>query len=123
MPGRTSLLVRCSPEDAATIRDRACTEHRTVSGYLLHVLASSLWVEEKSTAGIDPAHLDLRLDGRVHQLIGLGKRTAVHLRCSVEEAEAIRQAANRRQCSISVFVVFSLHRYWKASVALAVPGP
>jgi uncharacterized protein (DUF1778 family) len=33
---RTSLLVRCSKEEAATIRHAAKHEHRTMSSYILH---------------------------------------------------------------------------------------
>ena len=44
--GRTSLLIRLSPEDAARIRERAWSEYRSVSGYLLYVLQRSFRIEE-----------------------------------------------------------------------------
>jgi hypothetical protein len=112
MPKRTSLLIRCSPEDAAAIRERAFEDHRTVAGYLLHVLARSLWIEEKFTAGLNPSQV--RLPVLDESLLGHGKRTAIHLRCSVEEANAIRLGAKRRRLSISAFVVFALRRFWNA---------
>src|SRR5579864_5302360 len=35
---RASLLVRCTAEEAAAIREAAKQEHRTISGYILNVV-------------------------------------------------------------------------------------
>ena len=111
--GRTSLLIRCSPQDAQTIHAEALAQHRSVSGYLLNVLERSIWIDNKSVIGLPsaiippapPAPPEARPKGR----------TAIHLRCTVEQANGIRGAAKRRLSSISSFVVFSLRRQWRAA--------
>lgn len=105
---RTSLLVRCSRQDAQTVHAEASASRRSVSGYLLYVLEQSIWIEDKFLAGavlqakylpaVEPPRSD----------------TAIHLRCTGEEADRIRGAAKRRLISISSFVLFSLHRHWRA---------
>jgi uncharacterized protein (DUF1778 family) len=107
-PRRTSLLVRCSPEDAKAIHAEALAQHRSVSGYLLCVLERSIWIEGKSLANL-PYAMKISLSPSPEG------RTAIHLRCTAEEADRIRMAAKRRLSSISSFVVFSLHRHWKAA--------
>ena len=111
---RTSLLIRLSPEDAARIRQEASSEYRSLSGYLLLRLQRSLQSEE--TFGTE--HLKSILSRQARAFIGLQDKklhTAVHLRCTVEEAGRIREYAAKRQLSISDFVVFSLRRQWQAA--------
>jgi hypothetical protein len=43
---RTSLLIRVSDQDTARLREDVASEHRSLSGYLLHLLASSIRVEQ-----------------------------------------------------------------------------
>ena len=103
---RTSLLIRCSCEDAQTVHAEALAQRRSVSGYLLFVLERSMWIEDKFLAGVSypkQAHVPAE-----------SNRTAIHLRCTVQEAARIRQAAKGRLLSISNFVVFSLQRNWRA---------
>jgi uncharacterized protein (DUF1778 family) len=107
---RTSLLLRCSPEDAARIRNQAAQEHRSVAGYLLFVLERNLAIEEKYHDGYTPLMVVHVQDERSVR----EERTAIHLRCSVEQADRIRRAAARRQLSISKFIVFALRRSWRA---------
>jgi uncharacterized protein (DUF1778 family) len=38
----TALLVRCTSEEAKLIHDAAKREHRTLSGYILHVVMSRI---------------------------------------------------------------------------------
>lgn len=105
---RTSLLVRCSRDEAQKIHVEAMAQHRNVSGYLLFVLERSLWIEDRFVTGAS----------YVKQMPVIGtpeSRTAIHLRCSAEQADRIRRAAKRRLLSISDFVVFSLQRHWKAA--------
>lgn len=109
---RVSFILRCSREDAANIRNQAVTEHRSVGGYLLRILDRSVWIDEKFTAGLSksllvttPFHL---------RPIPETPKTTIHLRCFGHELDRIRQAALRRQMSINEFVLFSLHRYWRA---------
>ena len=114
---RTSLLIRLSHEDAARIRNEASAEHRSLSGYLLNVLERSFFVEQKVAHGASTPMLSMQarttLGPQVKKL-----HTAVHLRCTVEEATRIREHAARRQLSISDFVVFSLRRLWIAVARL-----
>jgi len=105
----TSLIVRCSREDAARIRKEASSGHRSLSGYLLYVLERTFYIEDR----VPPLAL-----ARQAQLMGAHRyqnpRTAIQLCCTVEQAARIRQYAARRELSISAFVVFSLRRVWKA---------
>lgn len=105
---RTSLLIRCSPRDAQAIHSEALAQHRGVSGYLLNVLERSIWIEERSQVGLPYAIKIAPPDTSE-------SRTAIHLRCTVDQANGIRKAAKRRLSSISSFVVFSLHRQWRAA--------
>ena len=110
---RTSLLIRLSPEDAARIREGACSEYRSVSGYLLYALDRSFRIEEVVVRdAIAPL-----ISKQARAIIGpqnKKSRTAVHLRCTVEQAARIRKYAAKRQLSISDFVIFSLRRPWIA---------
>jgi hypothetical protein len=109
---RTSLLIRLSPEDAARIHREALSEYRSLSGYLLRVLERSFWIEQRVGGGSSASLLS-----HARAMIGPQHKkhhTAVHLRCTVEQADRIRQYAARRQLSISDFVVFSLRRLWAA---------
>lgn len=114
---RTSLLIRLSHEDAVRIRQEASSEHRSLSGYLLNVLERSFFIEQKVSHGASTPMLRMQaratLGPQVKKLY-----TAVHLRCTVEEAARIRAYAARRQLSISDFVLFSLRRLWKAIAKL-----
>jgi uncharacterized protein (DUF1778 family) len=107
---RTALLIRCSPQQALTIRKEALAQHRTISGYVLNVLERSLWIERKFGTGLESlAELPVPEvpDAK-------GTRTAILLHCSRESAGEIRRAAKRRRMSISRFAVFSLERHWRS---------
>ena len=113
---RTSLIVRCSREDAARIRSDASSQHRSVSGYLLYILERSFWVEAK--ASLSQPLLSVR--SRCFRAARTPKvLTAIHLRCTAGEAKEIRRYAARRNMSISDFVVFSLWRSWEAIESLS----
>ena len=114
---RTSLLIRLSHEDAARIRAEAASEYRSLSGYLLYVLERSFRIEEKVVRGASESLLSKHAravvgpqDKKLH--------TAVHLRCTVEQAARIREHAARRQLRFGDFVVFSLRRLWLAAKRL-----
>lgn len=124
---RTALLIRCTNEEAQTIRAQAWAEFRTVSSYVLYILHRGLALEEKLFALSPYRYFSLnrvhaRTPSRAH-----GPRTAVLIRCSVEEAARVRLAASRRELSISRFVLQVLHRSWDATATVAkthpVPAP
>jgi uncharacterized protein (DUF1778 family) len=104
---RASIIVRCSFEQAAKIRHFAAVGRRTVAGYMLSILERNLTIDETFHAYTQAmiAH---------RQIGGLGQRTAIHLRCSSEEADRIRRAAAAGKMSLSLFVVFVLERSWRA---------
>jgi len=115
---RTSLLIRLSHEDAARIRKGAAAEYRSLSGYLLYVLARSCQIEDKVVVGKVSGSL---LAKQARATIGWQdrkNRTAIHLRCTVEQAARIREYAAKRQLSIGDFVVFSFRRLWIAVARL-----
>jgi hypothetical protein len=110
---RTSLLIRLSHEDAVRIRAEASSEYRSLSGYLLHVLERSFSIEQRVVREAS----EPLLSEQARAVVGPQDKkhhTAVHLRCSVEQAARIREHAARRQLSIGDFVVFSLRRLWAA---------
>ena len=111
--GRSSLLIRLSPEDDARIREGASSEYRSVCGYLLYALDCSFRIEE------------VVVRDAVSQLISMQARAiigpqnekshnVVHFRCTVEQAAKIRKYVAKRQLSITDFVIFSLRRLWIA---------
>jgi|SRR5215471_11383918 len=123
MPQRTALLIRCQPEDAAKIRHYAAVERRTVSGYVLNVLDKTLKVEDSlwEKLGRYQHFQDLtRVAARFPHHFGAYKTTFL-IRCTREEAERIRVAAERRQLTISDFVMHSLQRFWSAAAGRQAP--
>lgn len=121
---RTALLIRCTQEEADTLRTQAWTDFRTVSSYVLYVLHRALAVEDNLFARLTPyryAFLN-RVQARTATRAP-GPRTAVLVRCSVDEAARIRLAARRRELSISGFVLQILHRFWDASATIAKKYP
>lgn len=44
---RTALLVRCSEEEAASIRDAAKRERRTISGFILNAVLNRIANQKK----------------------------------------------------------------------------
>jgi uncharacterized protein (DUF1778 family) len=114
MGNRTALLIRCSADEAAAIRDRAQRDRRTVSAYILTRLAPALHVEEMLFARLSRFREFNQAAART-PLRPPGPRSAILLRCSVEEAKQIRVAAERRQTTISGFVLHALRRSWKVT--------
>jgi hypothetical protein len=114
MGNRTALLIRCSVDEAAAIRDRSQRDRRTVSAYILTRLAIALHLEEMLFARLSRFQEFNRVAPRT-LVRPPGPRTAILLRCSVEEAKQIRVAAERRRITISGFVLHALRRSWKVA--------
>jgi uncharacterized protein (DUF1778 family) len=119
---RTSLIIRCTEEDAAKIRHLAAAEHRNVNLYLLHLFERNLAIEEKHAPVFGDWFSRLAIDFEANGAVVTKTktktktpRTAIHFRCSLEAADRIRQAAARREMSISDFAMFALHRSWRAT--------
>jgi len=108
---RTALLIRCSKEEAERVRIEAEKQRRTISGYVLQIMSRAIEIENRLRAKIDPYTAVNQVFSR-KSLIGAGPRTAILVRCSVLEAERIREAARRRDLPINAFVLQALKRSW-----------
>ena len=107
---RTAILISCSEEEATKIRTRAEYDFRGVSTYVLNIVLRAVELDEKL---LGQFHRLTPLSTRVRVL---GRRTAVLVRCSDDQASRIRAAAKRRSTTISGFVLNCLYRNWDISV-------
>ena len=115
MSNRTALLICCSVEEAASIRNEAEGERRTVSNYVLNIVMRTVAMEEDL---LRPR--DVRLPDRMlpkPTVRSPGPRTAILIRCSIAEARKIRAIAKRKETTISGFVLQCLRRSWNIKIA------
>jgi|SRR5579872_5525638 len=113
MAKRTALLIRCSVDEAAQIRNLARNENRTISGYVLNIMERTLRIEDRLAARM-LAFGGLNLTLLRTPLRAPGPRTAILVRCYVDQADRIRASAARRDTTISAFVLHSLRLAWNA---------
>lgn len=106
MGDRTALLISCSAEEAAAIRERAQVDRRTLSSYVLGILFRWMDIEERLLISQQDTG---RLLSPYTHLRAPGKRTTMLIRCSKDEADRIRAGAKRRSTTISWFVVQTLN--------------
>lgn len=111
MEDRTALLIRCSVEEANRIRAKARHERRSVAGYVLNIVLRAAAIEERIAAQIPRLPALNRVHART-SFRPIGQRTAILIRCTVDEANRIRGVANRKQMMINGFVLHCLHRSW-----------
>jgi uncharacterized protein (DUF1778 family) len=104
---RTALLIRCSTDEAERIRIEAQKEQSTLSSYVLNAMMRTLQTEDILLSKIS----DYRSVSR-HAPNAPGPRTTLLVRCSIAEAERIREAAKRRELPINAFVLQGLNRVW-----------
>jgi uncharacterized protein (DUF1778 family) len=104
---RTALLIRCSTDEAERIRAEAQNEQRTLSSYALNVMMRTIQTEDMLLSKLT----DYRSMSR-RAVIAPGPRTALLVRCSIAEAERIREAARLRELPINAFVLQGLKRVW-----------
>jgi hypothetical protein len=104
---RTALLIRCEAGEADRIRGEAQKEQRTISGYVLNIalradaadrLLSEFNQRRRSSTGSRIA----------------GSRSAILVRCTVTEAEQIREAARRHEMPINAFILGVLKGAWSS---------
>lgn len=114
---RTALLIRCSTGEATTIRDQARTERRTISSYLLNIVVRSVEIEERIEGMwvTSPAFRKMTAEAFRDLPRPLRPRTAVLVRCSMEEASRIRAAARRKRITISGYVLHCFRRSLSSS--------
>jgi hypothetical protein len=112
MSNRTAILLYCHLEDAQTVRERARLENRTVSGYLLHIVMRSVEFEKGMLTLLNrPKGFRPPVDAWT---CPPGPKTTMLLRCSIDQAKAIRTTAKQKGISVSGFVRCALRRSWKA---------
>jgi len=109
---RTALLISCSEEEASKIRTRAEYDFRGVSAYVLNIVLRAVELDEKLLGQFQ------RLSPLPTQIRVPGRRTAVLVRCSDEQASRIRAAATRRSTTISGFVLNCLYRNWEVAIGI-----
>lgn len=115
MSDRATLLIRCSVAEAAMIRDRARAERRTLGNYVLNIVARALRFEEKFSSRGIRSFRRARSGKRDRAAL---PRTAILLRCSVDERRRIHEAAERNDITISGFVLRCLTISWRAKAAV-----
>src|SRR4029077_2503045 len=97
---------------AGTIREDAAAERRSVSAYFLTIVVRSLEAEEALSARVRYSLHGWNRNLSQARVRMPGPRTAILVRCSIDEATRIRAAAARRQITISGFALHSLRRAW-----------
>jgi uncharacterized protein (DUF1778 family) len=121
MADRTVLLISCSKEEAEKIRQRAASDRRTISGYVLNICLRAVSIQEKISErtgrrrGMNA--------GTWSREIRQAPRTTMLLRCSTEESQRIRAAAEMEDRTISGFILHCLRRSWMVAEALPKAAP
>lgn len=115
---RTALLVRCSAEEADRIRFEAQKERRTISSYVLRIASIKVATDDRLILRPN-SHTANELSSR-RPSIPPSRRTAILVRCAVEEAERIRAASRRREIPINAFILRALESTWDRRVPLYV---
>jgi hypothetical protein len=108
---RTALLIRCNVEEATRVRMEAEKQRRTISAYMLQITLRVVEIDDRLFAKLSTFRFTNQILSR-RALTTPGARTAILVRCSVDEAERIRVAARRRDIPINAFVLQSLKRAW-----------
>ena len=101
---RTALLIRCGADEADMIRVQAQKKHHTISSYVLSVALKVV------AQGPSPSEFN-----HYRRPPTAGERSAVLVRCTVSEAEQIRESARRCAVPINVFVLRALKSTWTHS--------
>jgi hypothetical protein len=119
MRHRAVLLINCAEKEAREIRERAARQRRTISGYIMNILMPAIRFDD-SIARLRELGAEERPHLRDIDLYGLegfsrrppGPRTTMLLSCSAKEAHQIREAAKRRETTISALILHGLRRAW-----------
>jgi uncharacterized protein (DUF1778 family) len=112
MAERTALLIRCTHEELAKLRERAEAEYRTVSGYVVNALHWSLYFDELLSARMGSR---VGFDLAAYRDVPTAKaRATLLLRCYKQEGQWIRSAAKQRGMTVSGLVRYALRELWKA---------
>jgi hypothetical protein len=111
---RTALLLRMTRDEAEKVRSEAVKCGDNMNAYVLSV-ATRAAVEDQLESEMN-GHTSVQEDGQV--TIGEPKpsssKTALLVRCSVDEAARVREAASRRKMTIVGFIRHALRMSWEA---------
>jgi hypothetical protein len=97
----------------------AAEQRRTISGYVLNIVMRKVEFEEK----VFRRHRQLAALAASPSVRASGPRTTMILRCAQEEAMRVREAARRRDMTISGFVLNALRVAWSVADQLAKVTP
>jgi predicted HicB family RNase H-like nuclease len=111
---RTALFIRCTVSEADRIRIEAEKDHRSISEYVVDVLARAIDLEDRLYAR-KTANSQLSRAIAQKPPNEPGPRTGILVRCDEVEAARIRNAARRRDVPINAFVLQRLKRAWAAT--------
>jgi hypothetical protein len=114
---RTALLIRCNVHEHDRIRAESRKARRTISGYVLHEVLKAVTVDDQIFSKLK---YNRPLEQPRRPSPSVSPRTAILVRCSVEEAERVRQAANRRSIPINAFALGVLKMIWSQDSALTL---
>ncbi len=106
---RTALLIRCDVHEADKIRAESKKARRTIGAYVLEEVLKVVSVDDQVFCKLKYYRPLERLFRRSSSL---NRRTAILVRCSVEDGERVRQAAQRRSIPINAFVLRALKMIW-----------
>ena len=109
---RITFLVRCSFDEAETMRAWALVEHRTLGAHILNVMLRALAIEDRLLNRCNPGEATSGLVKKPSSITRSAERTAILVRCERFELEQIRNAAERRNMSVNAFVLFTLRQAW-----------
>jgi uncharacterized protein (DUF1778 family) len=115
---RTAIFINCSQKEADKIRERAKLDHRSLSGYVLHIVMRAVEFEEQHLARFR-RNPELNRAPMRPTVRPVGPRAAFLLRCSAQEAKQIRAVANLRDRTISGFVLRTLRQSWDVEEAIS----
>lgn len=111
------MLINCSEQEAREVRKQAKLQRRTVSGYVLNIAIRAVGYDDQLFTQLKRLSSFGSAWGRRPR--AARPRTTMHLHCSAEEASRIRNAAKRREMTISGFVLHSLRRSWEVNRRIA----
>jgi hypothetical protein len=111
---RTALLIRCDVHEAGKIRTESRRTRQTIAGYVLHHVLQAVTLDDQIFSKLKHYR---PLERSLRRSPSFNPRTAILVRCSVEEGERVRQAASRRSIPINAFVLRALKMNWSQDSA------
>jgi hypothetical protein len=114
---RTALLIRCNVNEADKIRAESRKAQRTIAGYVLHEVLKAVTLDDQIFSKLKYYR---PLERSRRRSPSFSPRTAILVRCTVEEGGRVRQAAKRRSIPINAFVLRALKMIWSQDSALTL---